>query len=92
MEKNQFLKLHIVSGDGEIFQGEVDSLNLNTSSGYITILPNHAPLISSLDKGVISVRTKEGEKQFKAESGVLDISHDKTVVLIHKQFSDEEQV
>lgn len=90
MSKHEFLKLHIVSGDGELFEGDVDSMNINTTSGFLTILPNHSPLISNLEKGVIAVRSKDGEKKFNAENGVLNVSPDKTVVLIHKQFSDEE--
>ena len=43
------LKLKIITLDGIYFEEEVDLVNLTTSSGNITILANHIPLISSID-------------------------------------------
>ncbi|MCI5745907.1 MAG: ATP synthase F1 subunit epsilon [Erysipelotrichaceae bacterium] len=43
------LKLKIIDLHGIYFQGEVDLLNIVTSSGEITILANHLPLISSIN-------------------------------------------
>ena len=45
------LKLKIVSPERIEFEGEVDSVLVPGSLGQFEILVNHAPIISSLDKG-----------------------------------------
>ena len=51
------LHLDIVSPDKEIFNGEVDSVTLPGTLGSFTILPKHAPIVSSLKAGVLSYVT-----------------------------------
>lgn len=78
------LSLHIVSPTEEIFEGNVYSLSIMTTSGRITVLPNHTPLVSVVGSGEMIVKTKEGEEfKFHSSSGVIDIRPSKTVVLIH---------
>ena len=52
--------MDIVSPDKEIFNGEVDSVTLPGTLGSFTILPKHAPIVSSLKAGVLSYVTKDG--------------------------------
>lgn len=76
--------LHIVSPTEEIFQGNALSISLMTTSGRITVLANHTPLVSVIGKGEMIVKIKDGEeKRFDSVSGVIDIRPSKTVVLIH---------
>jgi F-type H+-transporting ATPase subunit epsilon len=76
--------LHIVSPSEEIFEGNAISLSVMTTSGRITVLPNHTPLVSVVGKGEMIVKTKEGKEFiFQSEHGVVDIRPSKTVVLIH---------
>ncbi|MCH5179697.1 MAG: ATP synthase F1 subunit epsilon [Erysipelotrichales bacterium] len=42
------LRLKIINLEKEYFNGEVDLLNVNTSSGELTILANHLPLITNI--------------------------------------------
>lgn len=55
------LKLKVISPEKVIFSGEVDSVTVPGSQGCFEILNNHAPIISSLDKGQISFHTAQGE-------------------------------
>lgn len=89
MAKESAVHLHIVNTDGTVFEGDVDSVNLNTSSGYITVLPNHSALISTLAPGTIEVRTKDGVEKFEEDQGVVDISPEKTVILLRTDIKDE---
>lgn len=76
--------LHIVSPDKEIFEGNVYSLSIMTTSGRITVLPNHTPLVSVIGKGEMIAKTKEGEEfKFESQHGVLDVRPSKTVVMLH---------
>jgi F0F1-type ATP synthase epsilon subunit len=76
--------LHIVSPTEEVFEGNVYSLSIMTTTGRITVLPNHAPLVSVVGKGEIIIKNQEGDEfKFNSEHGVLDIRPSKTVVMLH---------
>lgn len=53
----------------ELFNGEVNSVTLPGIIGSFTILPQHAPIISSLRSGTLSYVTKEGEEHSQEISG-----------------------
>lgn len=47
------IKLHIISPTGELFNGETQRVLLPGRKAPFVVLPMHAPLISSLTRGVI---------------------------------------
>ncbi len=55
------LKLNILSPERSLFAGEVTQVLFPGSKAPFVVLCNHAPIISTLQKGVISWRgTEEG--------------------------------
>lgn len=42
------LNLKIITPDGIFFDGNVDSINIKTTEGYITILEWHTPLVANI--------------------------------------------
>lgn len=77
-------ELHITTEHGELFFGQASAVNINTRAGYITILPQHAPLVSVVAPGDVTVRTPEGEPQvFRAERGIIDVRPKKVIILLH---------
>jgi F-type H+-transporting ATPase subunit epsilon len=74
----------IVASVGEtLFDGAAISATLPTSAGQITVLPHHEPLVSTINPGTITVRTTiEQPKEFRVESGVLEIANNRAVVLL----------
>jgi len=66
-----------------MFDGAAVSATLPTAAGEITVLPHHEPLVTTLKPGVITVRTSiEEPKTFDVESGVLEMSGNRAVVLL----------
>ena len=57
------LKLTIVSPERIEFEGEVESVLVPGTLGQFEILTNHAPIISSLDKGKVVYSLPGGEKK-----------------------------
>ena len=57
------LKLKIVSPERIEFDGEVEQVVVPGTRGQFEILTNHAPIISSLDKGTVRYAVSGGEKQ-----------------------------
>ena len=55
------LKLKIVSPERIEFEGTVESVKVPGSMGSFEILNDHAPIISSLDKGVVEYSSTDGQ-------------------------------
>ncbi len=56
------LTLKVISPEKVIFTGQVDSVVVPGTLGEFEILVGHAPLISSLEKGVVTYQPTDGEK------------------------------
>lgn len=73
------LHLSIVSPEKLIFKGEVASVTLPGVIGSFTILPQHAPIVSTLQEGTLSYTTVNGEEQeIDIQGGFVEMS-DETV-------------
>ncbi len=71
------------------FDGAAVSATLPGTAGEFTILPHHEPIVTTLKPGTITVRlpAQAGEaggesKTFEIESGVLECSGSRVVVLL----------
>lgn len=79
----------VIASVGETkFDGPALSATLPGSDGELTILAHHEPLVTTLKPGTITVRLSgEGEtlgepKKFPVESGILEVSGNRAVVLL----------
>ncbi len=50
------MKLHIITPQHVIFEGEVDAVTVPGKDGEFQMLNNHAAIVSSLDKGTIKIK------------------------------------
>lgn len=74
--------LEIITPDKKVFSGEVKLVQVPGSKGAFEILKNHAPIISTLDKGTIKVIDLEGNEQFfEVNGGVIENKGNKIIVL-----------
>lgn len=67
------IRCEIVSQDRMIFEGDADIVILPGANGEMGILPNHAPLLTTLKYGVIKVRRQGHEDYFTVASGVAEV-------------------
>jgi F-type H+-transporting ATPase subunit epsilon len=83
MASDHTLHLVISSVGENLYDGPAISATLPGSAGEMTILPNHEPLVTTLKAGKITVRIPNAEpRQFSIESGVLETSGTRAVVLV----------
>jgi F-type H+-transporting ATPase subunit epsilon len=75
------IRCEIVSQDRTVFEGDVDIVVLPGSAGEMGILPRHAPLLTTLNFGLIKVRTKGEEEIFTVAGGIAEIQPDLVTVL-----------
>ncbi len=76
------MQLEILTPEKKVFTGEVQSVSVPGTKGAFEVLNNHAPIISTLDKGILKLRTKDAEQSFKISGGVIEVLNNKVVVLI----------
>ena len=60
---NMSLRLKIVSPEKVVFNGEVQSVTVPGTSGVFEILTDHAPIISSLQQGIVTYQTGDGSEK-----------------------------
>lgn len=75
------MHLEIVTPEKTLFNGEVESVKLPGAGGKFEVLNNHAPLISSLEAGVITVKTGSQTESFEVTGGIVEVLQNKIVVL-----------
>jgi len=75
-------QLDIVSAEKSIFSGSVDSLIATGELGELGISPGHAPLLTSLKPGTVTVKDHEGkEESFYVSGGMLEVQPHITTIL-----------
>lgn len=75
--------IEIITPDKKVFEGEVKRVQLPGSKGRFEILKNHAPIISTLDKGTIRVVEESGKEHlFNVDGGVVENKANKIIVLV----------
>ena len=74
--------LEIVTPDKKIFSGETKLAQLPGSNGSFEIMNNHAPIISTLNKGKIRlISVEDKEFSFDIEGGVIESAENKIIIL-----------
>lgn len=75
------IRCEIVSQDRMVFEGDADIVILPGTEGEMGVLPNHAPLLSTLKYGVVKVRHQGQEEVFTVAGGIVDVQPDRVVIL-----------
>ena len=75
------MEVQIITPDSTLFKGEATLVVVPGIDGQIGILNNHAPLVSSLVKGVVKVKHNDKEDLFDIPGGVVEVSLNKITVL-----------
>jgi F-type H+-transporting ATPase subunit epsilon len=75
------IRCEIVSQDRMVYEGDVDILVAPSTLGEMGILPNHAPLLATLDFGVLKVRYQGKEEIFTVSGGIIEVQPDIVTVL-----------
>ena len=75
------IKLEIVTPERLVFDETVDGVTLPGSEGELGVLPNHAPLVSTLGIGELRIRSGGSEDFFAIVGGFVQVLPDKVVVM-----------
>jgi len=75
------LQLEIVTPEARVYESEVDSVKLPTTSGEIGILPGHIPLVTEVNAGEITVQKAGSNELLAVSKGFAQCVGDKVSVL-----------
>lgn len=76
------MKLDIITPDKKIFSGSIRSVRVPGQKGSFQVLKDHAPLVSTLDRGLVVVISEDDtESRFEISGGVVEVKQDKVILL-----------
>jgi F-type H+-transporting ATPase subunit epsilon len=76
------IHIEVVTQEERIFEEPLaDSVTIPATEGLMTVLPRHAPVLTTLSFGELIVRKGNAEESFAIYGGVVDVRPDKIVVL-----------
>ena len=76
------MELIIISPEGVVLNETTERVTLPGSRGDFSVLKDHAPLVSTLEKGQIIYFQNKKEKNFNIEGGVIVIEKNVVRVMI----------
>ncbi|MDR0695972.1 MAG: ATP synthase F1 subunit epsilon [Christensenellaceae bacterium] len=74
-------QIEILTPEKTFFEGELESLVVETAEGLIGILAGHSPLVIGLIPGVVKMNTGDKELIAVNSEGFVEVRSEKTVVL-----------
>lgn len=80
---DKYLKVDIITPQSVVFSGDALGVNLPGSLSPFEVLINHAPIVSSLDSGVIRIRDLNKQPfYFATGTGFVEVKHNAVSILV----------
>lgn len=76
-------KLHfnLVSPERQLMSADVEEVDIPGTEGWIGVLPNHAPLMTTLTPGMVRIKNGAEESRIFVRGGFAEISPSGLIVL-----------
>ncbi len=84
------IKIEIVSPEHLVLSEEAQSVSVPGQEGYFTVMGEHAPLMTTLKPGFVTVVIEADAKTYYVQGGFADISPDGVTILAEKAKSGED--
>ena len=84
------LHFELVSPAKLLFSGDVDSVVIPGSEGEMTILPQHAPILTSLRAGIVVVASAKGAERVFVRGGFAEVNPKGLTVLAERAIPEAE--
>ncbi|PKL84514.1 MAG: ATP synthase F1 subunit epsilon [Ignavibacteriae bacterium HGW-Ignavibacteriae-1] len=89
---DNFLNIEIITPLKTVFSGLAKSVNVPGSKSPFTVLINHAPIVSSLDIGIIKIMTDENmELIYATDTGFIEV-HDNKVSIVVESADESNEI
>ena len=77
------LQVSVITPEKTLFSGEASMVVAPGVEGDFGVLPGHAPFISALREGSITIDTAAGQKSFDIPGGFAEVVPERCTLLIH---------
>lgn len=82
--------LEILTPDKTLYWGRAIALTVKAIDGELQVLPGHVPYVNVLVAGEVIMHTEDNTcLHFKHGGGIIEVSKDKTSVLVYQQVEKE---
>lgn len=78
------MRITVLSPEQSLFTGEARAVVAPAFDGQVGILPRHAPFVTLLGDGVLTVRSDEGTHAFHVRGGFLQVGGDAVKVVAER--------
>jgi F-type H+-transporting ATPase subunit epsilon len=75
------MHLSIVTPQKAIYDGDISSLSAPTTTGEVTILPEHINLLTQLVPGELTIKSDKTTQYMGITGGFLEMNNDKITIL-----------
>ena len=76
------MKIEIITPDRKVYEGEIKSVRVPGKKGSFQVLKDHAPIVSTLDKGpVIIIDQNDKEIHYEVDGGVIEVKMNRIILL-----------
>jgi F-type H+-transporting ATPase subunit epsilon len=76
------MKIEIITPEKKIFEGEIKSVRVPGKKGSFQVLKDHAPIISTLEKGSVwMVDQENNEIKYEISGGVIEVKANRIILL-----------
>jgi len=88
---DDLMQVELVAADRLVWSGEAKMVIARTTEGDVGILPNHAPMLSTMVHGIVDVTTSDNETWIAAvDAGFLSVANNRISILSeHAEMSHE---
>jgi F-type H+-transporting ATPase subunit epsilon len=70
------MRVTVISPERSLFEGEADAVVAPAFDGQVGILPRHAPFLTLLGEGILTVARGDGASRFRVAGGFLQVLRD----------------
>jgi F-type H+-transporting ATPase subunit epsilon len=84
------MQFDLVSPERRLASMEVTEVQIPGADGDLTAMPDHAPMITTLRPGVLTVSGPEGEKSYFVTGGFADVAGPSATILAERAMPIEE--
>lgn len=83
------MRLRVVTPEAVVFDGNARSLVAPAWDGWVGVLPGHAPLLTLMGEGPLSVEPESGgRRDFRIGGGVMKVESNEVTVLADRVDSE----
>ncbi|MGH7561568.1 MAG: F0F1 ATP synthase subunit epsilon [Gemmatimonadales bacterium] len=80
------MRVLVIGPERAVYDGDADAVTAPCYDGEVGILPRHAPFMSLLGRGTLTVRSGDTTRRFRVQGGFLQVvSNTVRVVAEHVQ-------